>query len=184
MSKRGNPEKAALLVIDVQTGVVANSWQRDDIVHNIGSIVGHARACDVPVIWIQHESEDLPRDSAQWQLVPELVPSEGETHIYKEYSDSFANTNLASVLEDLDIGHLVISGAQTNACVRATTYRAAGEGYDVTLVADAHTTEDISWDGIELQAKSMIDDLNLTLQFIDWPGQKVTSEPTDTILKR
>lgn len=183
MATRGNEDNAALLVIDVQQGVVANGWRRDDVVDNCRKMVDHARTSEVPVIWIQHEAEDLPRDSDEWQLVPELVPADGETRIYKEYSDSFAGTELAAILDDLDIGHLVISGAQTNACVRATTYRAAGEGFDVTLVQDAHTTEDISWDGVELAAESMINDLNLTLQFIDWPGQDVTSAPTSTILE-
>ena len=183
MATRGNENNAALLVIDVQKGVVADSWNRDEVIENCVKMVEHARASDVPVIWIQHEADDLPRDSNEWQLVEELVPAEGETRVYKEYSDSFAQTGLGKILEDLDVGHLVISGAQTNACVRATTYRAAGEGFDVTLVEDAHTTEDISWDNVELSAESMIKDLNLTLKFIDWPGQDVTSVPTSTILK-
>ncbi len=67
--------------------------------------------------------------------------------------------------------------------MRATTYRAAGEGYDVTLVADAHTTESIDWDGIQLEAESMINDLNLTMQFLEWPNQKVTSADTAAILQ-
>ena len=183
MATRGNENNAALLVIDVQQGVVTNSWKRDDVIENCQKMVDHARASEVPVIWIQHEAEDLVRDSDEWQLVPELVPMDGETRIYKEYSDSFAATDLGAILEELDVGHLVISGAQTNACVRATTYRAASEGFDVTLVQDAHTTEDISWDGIELNAEAMINDLNLTLQFIDWPDQDVTSVPTSTILE-
>lgn len=183
MAKRGNPEKSALLVIDVQNGVVTGGYNRDEVVQNISKMVDHARACDVPVIWIQHQAEDLVRDSDEWQMVPELVPNDGEAHVYKEYSDSFADTDLSSILDDLGIGHLVISGAQTNACVRATTYRAAGEGYDVTLVQDAHTTEDLQWDQYDLKAKSMIDDLNLTLQFIDWPEQNVTSAPTAKILE-
>lgn len=183
MATRGNEGKSALLVIDVQNGVVENSWRKDEVIANCAKMVEHARASDVPVIWIQHQAEDLPRDSDAWQLVPELVPAEGEAHIYKEYSDSFANTNLGEMLDDLGIGHLVISGAQTNACVRATTYRAAGEGYDVTLVADAHTTESIDWDGIQLEAESMINDLNLTMQFLEWPNQKVTSADTAAILQ-
>lgn len=183
MANRGNADKAALLVIDVQNGVVANSWRRDEVIQNCLKMVDHARASEVPVIWIQHEGEELVRGSDEWQLVLELVPADGETRIYKEYSDSFAATDLNHILDDLDIGHLVISGAQTNACVRATTYRAAGEGFDVTLVTDAHTTEDISWDGIELNAESMINDLNLTMQFLDWPGQDVTSMPTKKILE-
>lgn len=183
MATRGNENNAALLVIDVQQGVVANSWQRDEVVENCRKMVDHARDSEVPVIWIQHEADDLPRDSDDWHLVPDLVPVDGEARIYKEYSDSFAATDLIKILTDLDIGHLVISGAQTNACVRATTYRAASEGFDVTLVQDAHTTEDISWDGIELSAEAMINDLNLTLQFIDWPNQEVTSAPTSAILE-
>lgn len=183
MATRGNENNAALLVIDVQNGVVANNWKRDAVIENISKMVDHARKSEVPVIWIQHEAEDLPRDSDEWQLVAELVPTEDEARVYKEYSDSFADTDLGKVLEDLDIGHLVVSGAQTNACVRATTYRAASEGFDVTLVQDAHTTEDLSWDGVELHAEAMINDLNLTLQFIDWPNQEVTSAPTSTILE-
>lgn len=183
MATRGNEDNAALLVIDVQNGVVANAWQRDDVVENIGKMVEHARHSSVPVIWIQHEDEDLARDSEQWQLVADLVPEDSETRIYKQYSDSFANTDLSKILADLDVGHLVISGAQTNACVRATTYRAAAEGFDVTLVEDAHTTEDIDWDGVNLQAESMINDLNLTLKFIGWPGQDVTSVPTSAVLE-
>lgn len=183
MATRGNVDNAALLVIDVQKGVVADSWNRDDVIANCAKMVDHARASEVPVIWIQHEAEDLPRDSDEWQFVDELVPADGETRIYKEYSDSFAQTELGKILEDLDVGHLVISGAQTNACVRATTYRAAGEGFDVSLVEDAHTTEDLSWDGVDLKAEAMIQDLNLTLKFIDWPGQDVTSVPTSTVLE-
>lgn len=182
MATRGNENNAALLVIDVQKGVVANSWKRDEVIENCRKMVEHARASEVPVIWIQHEDEELARDSDAWQLVPELVPLEGEARVYKEYSDSFAGTELGQILEELDIGHLVVSGAQTNACVRATTYRAASEGFDVTLVQDAHTTEDLSWDGVELNAEAMINDLNLTLQFINWPNQDVTSAPTSAIL--
>lgn len=182
MATTGNPDKAALLVIDVQNNVVADAWHRDDVVANINKLVDHARSSEIPVIWIQHQAEDLPRDSEAWQLVPELTPTANELHIYKEYSDSFAATDLRQTLDELGIGHLVITGAQTNACVRATTYRSAAEGYDVTLVGDAHTTEDIAWNEYDLKAKSMIDDLNLTLSFIDWPGQKVQSVATDEVL--
>lgn len=183
MATRGNENNAALLVIDAQNGVITNGWNSKTVIENCAKMVDHARNCKVPVIWIQHQDEEMPRDSDTWQLVPQLVPTEGEAHIFKEYCDSFAETDLDKILKDLDIGHLVISGAATSACVRATTYRAAGEGFDVTLVEDAHTTEDISWDGIELSAESMINDLNLTLKFVDWPGQDVSSVPTSTVLE-
>lgn len=182
MTNRGDKNKSALLVIDVQNGVVASGWNKDQVIANVARLVDHARKSDVPVIWIQHQAEDMPRDSEEWQWVPELVPNDGEIRVYKEYSDSFAATDLPQILEDLGVGHLVVAGAQTNACIRATTYRAIGEGYDVTLVGDAHTTEDISWDGIDLNAESMINDLNLTFQFVEWPGQSVSTKLTEDIL--
>lgn len=182
MATRGDDQKSALLVIDVQNGVMANGWNKDQVITNVASVVDHARNSDIPIIWIQHEAEDLPRDSEKWQWVPELVPAEGERHVYKKYSDSFADTDLPKILDDLGVGHLVVTGAQTNACIRATTYRAVGEGYDVTLVGDAHTTEDLSWEGIELNAESMINDLNLTFGFVEWPNQSVSTRLTKEIL--
>lgn len=182
MAKRGNEQKSALLVIDVQNGVMTSGWNKDQVIKNVAKVVEHSRSSDIPVIWIQHEAEDMPRDSDEWQWVPELVPAEGEIRVYKKYSDSFADTDLPKILEDLGVGHLVIAGAQTNACIRATSYRAVGEGFDVTLVGDAHTTEDLSWEGIELDAESMVNDLNLTFSFVEWPGQTVATKLTEEIL--
>ncbi len=62
----------------------------------------------------------------------------------KNYGDSFEDTTLESTLGQLGIGHLVVAGAQTDQCVRSTIHGGFARGYDVTLVADAHTTEDLS----------------------------------------
>jgi hypothetical protein len=45
-------------------------------------------------------------------------------------------------LVERGVGHLVVVGAQTDACFRSTIHGAFTRGYDVTLVGDAHTTED------------------------------------------
>jgi nicotinamidase-related amidase len=63
----------ALLVIDVQNGVVAYAYDRDAVIANIHTLVERARAEDVPVVWVQHSDDQLPRDSESWQYVPELV---------------------------------------------------------------------------------------------------------------
>ena len=67
-----------------------------------------------------------------------------EPRIEKDYGDSFEATALGDVLADLGVGHVVVTGAQTDACVRATLHGAFVRGYDVTLVSDAHTTEDLT----------------------------------------
>jgi nicotinamidase-related amidase len=137
-----NRPNTALLVIDVQTGVVEGNHERDAVVANVGSLVEKARQEQVPVVWVQHSSEELAKGSDAWRIVPELSPADAEPLVEKEYGDSFEATNLETVLSDLGVGRLVVVGAQTDACVRSTLHGAFARGYDATLVSDAHTTED------------------------------------------
>jgi nicotinamidase-related amidase len=137
-----NRPNTALVVIDVQNGVVEGAHERDAVVANVGSLVEKARRERVPVVWVQHASEQLVRGSEEWRIVPELSPGEAEPLVEKSYGDSFEDTTLEEVLSGLGVGRLVVVGAQTDACVRSTLHGAFVRGYDATLVSDAHTTED------------------------------------------
>jgi nicotinamidase-related amidase len=137
-----NRPNTALLVVDVQKGVVAGNHDRDTVVANVGALVEKARGSDVPVVWVQHNDEGLARGSEEWQIVPELSPHETEPIVEKSYGDSFEDTDLETVLSGLGVGRLVVAGAQTDACIRSTLHGALARGYDATLVSDAHTTED------------------------------------------
>jgi nicotinamidase-related amidase len=134
----------ALLVIDVQTGVVGGAHERDAVVANVGTLVEKARLERVPVVWVQHSDDGLAKGSDDWQIVPELTPGDGEPLVEKTYGDSFEETSLESVLAGLGVGRLVVVGAQTDECIRSTLHGAIVRGYDATLVSDAHTTEDQS----------------------------------------
>jgi nicotinamidase-related amidase len=134
----------ALLVIDVQQGVVAEAHERDAVVANIRTLVDRARDEHVPVVWVQHSSEQLAQGSAAWQYVPELTRLDSEPLVHKTFGDSFEGTDLEEVLARAGTGRLVVTGAQTDACIRSTIHGAFTRGYDVTLVGDAHTTEDLS----------------------------------------
>jgi nicotinamidase-related amidase len=144
MTTLENRPNTAVLVIDVQNGVVGGAHERDSVVANVGSVVDKARDADVPVVWVQHASDGLQPGSEEWQIVPELSPGDGEPHVDKRYPDSFEETSLESVLSDLGVGRLVVVGAQTDECVRSTLHGALVRGYDATLVSDAHTTEDLT----------------------------------------
>src|SRR6185295_18467113 len=128
----------ALLVVDVQNGVMRASIASAAVVANIGALVEKARAAGVEVVWVQHTSEELPRDSETWQYVPELVRREQEPLVHKTYGDSFEDTTLEAELATRGIGKLLVAGAQTDACIRATLHGAITRGYDATLVSDAH----------------------------------------------
>jgi nicotinamidase-related amidase len=68
----------ALLVIDVQNDIVAGGHNRDDVIANIAVLVDKARAGNVPVVWVQHSSDEVPRGSDGWRYVPELTQEESE----------------------------------------------------------------------------------------------------------
>ena len=142
MTTLQNRPNTALLVVDVQKGVVEGSTERDAVVANVGSLVEKAREAQVPVVWVQHSDEHLIKGSDNWQIVPELTPGEEEPLVEKSYGDSFEDTTLETVLSGLGVGRLVVAGAQTDECIRSTLHGAFVRGYDATLVSDAHTTED------------------------------------------
>ena len=144
MTTLENRPNTALLVIDVQNGVVGGAYERDTVVANVAAVVENARAEKAPVVWVQHSSDDLVEESEQWTIVPELSPDASEPLVQKRYPDSFEETTLESVLADLAVGRLVVVGAQTDECVRSTLHGAVVRGYDVMLVSDAHTTDDLS----------------------------------------
>src|SRR5947209_12995633 len=144
MTTLDNRPKTALLVIDVQNGVVNGNHERDAVVANVGSLVEKARRERVPVVWVQHSDNGLARGSDQWRIVTELTPGEAEPLVEKNYGDSFEDTTLETVLSGLGVGRHVVVGAQTHMCVRSTLHGAFARGYDATLVSDAHTTEDLT----------------------------------------
>jgi nicotinamidase-related amidase len=142
MTTLKNRPKTALLVIDVQNGVVDGNFERDAVVANVGSLVAKARRENVPVVWVQHSDNGLARGTDKWRIVPELNPGDAEPLVEKNYGDSFEDTSLENVLSGLEVGRLVVVGAQTDMCIRSTLHGAFARGYDATLVSDAHTTED------------------------------------------
>lgn len=166
----------ALLVIDVQNGVVANAHDRDRVIANINTLVDKARSEDVPVIWVQHSSDELPKGAENWQYVPELVRDDSEPVVHKEYGDSFEDTNLEALLAERGVGRLVVTGAQTDACIRSTLHGGFTRGYDVTLVADAHTTDDYSEYGLPTPDK-VIAHTNMYWSYQEAPGRRGGSVP-------
>ena len=74
--------------------------------------------------------------------MPELSRGDSEPLVHKNYGDSFEATELESLLAEREVGRLIVTGAESDACIRSTLHGAFTRGYDVTLVGDAHTTSD------------------------------------------
>lgn len=171
MTSLENRPGTALLVIDMQQGVVANAYQRDRVIANIQTLVDKARAQDVPVLWVQHSDEEMPIGSDGWAYVPELERRETEPLVHKTYGDSFEATDLEERLAERGVGRLVITGAQTEACIRSTLHGALVRGYDATLVSDAHTSEDMREWGLPVSPEQSIAYTNMYWSWAAAPGR-------------
>ncbi len=170
----------ALLVVDVQNDVVSGAHNRDAVVANIAALVGRARSEHVPVVWVQHTDEGLPEGSEGWRYVPELEIADSEPVVHKHYGDSFEETDLEGVLAARRVGRLIVTGAQTDACIRSTLHGAIVRGYDATLVEDAHTTEDLSPYGAPTPEK-VIDHTNLYWRYHTAPGRTAGTVSTEAV---
>ena len=181
MTTLENRKNTALLVIDVQVDVVGEAYQRDETVGRIGTLVEAARTAGTPVVWVQHSDAELQRETPGWEIVPELQPRESEAVVHKSYGDSFEATDLEAVLGAEGVGHLVVAGAESDACIRSTIHGAFTRGYDVTLVGDAHTSGDRSAWGAP-PPESVIAHMNLYWQFQDAPERTASVVNTNDVV--
>jgi nicotinamidase-related amidase len=178
-SLRDRPN-TALLVVDVQNNVVAGAYRRDEVIANIRDLVGKARAAHVPVVWVQHNSDNLVEGSEGWQYVPELPRDDSEPLVHKTHGDSFEDTTLESELAERGVGRLIVMGAQSDACIRSTLHGAFTRGYDTVLVGDAHTTEDLTEYGLP-PVEQVIAHTNMTWTWQTGPGRTASVVDTDAV---
>lgn len=180
MTTLSDRPNTALMVIDVQNDVMAEAYERDAVVANVGVLVDRARAEGVPVVWVQHSDEGMVQGSAGWEYVPELVRTESEPLVHKTYGDAFEDTDLEQVLAEAGVGRLIVAGAETDACIRSTIHGAFARGYDVTLVGDAHTTGDQSAWGAP-PPSVVIAHINLYWQYQRAPGRTAGVTQTEDV---
>ncbi|WP_371318673.1 cysteine hydrolase family protein [Pseudomonas sp. sia0905] len=138
----------ALIVIDVQEGLFGPEPKpafSSDIIARINTLTQRARQHGVPVIFVQHEAttgEHLTYGSEAWQLACGLVTDERDSFVRKTTPDSFLRTDLEAVLKQAGVSQVIVCGYATEFCVDTTVRRAAGLGFEVILISDAHTTHD------------------------------------------
>jgi nicotinamidase-related amidase len=125
----------ALLVVDVQTGVIdwsEPSCNGGEVLANIKELLTKARASGTPIIYVQHDGYEggrLEPGTSGWEIHPAVAPAEGETVVRKRASDSFYETTLRQELDGRGIKHLVVVGCRTQYCVDTTCRRATTLGY-------------------------------------------------------
>ncbi len=145
----------ALLIIDVQNAILAGKGRPerqphmdaalDETAARLHMLQERARAAGAPVVLVQHDGDEEHRlavGTHGWAIRDEIAPVAGDVVVHKKSCDSFFETDLAERLKERSATHLVIGGCMSEFCVDTTVRRAVSLGYDVTLVADGHTTAD------------------------------------------
>ncbi|OWO91916.1 cysteine hydrolase [Rhizobium esperanzae] len=145
----------AFLIIDVQIAILSGKATPerqpevdsalDETVARLALLKEKARQAGVPVVLVQHDGDSghrLAVDTPGWALRREIAPQTGEVVVRKKSADSFFGTDLPDRLQERSVTHLIVGGCMSQFCVDTTVRRAVSLGYDVTLVADGHTTGD------------------------------------------
>ncbi len=132
----------ALLVIDVQrvymepTPMVTSDG--NDLISKCQGLIRQAREAAVPVVYVQHRSDDQPDDPELIGIHPDLAPANGEPVIQKHFGSAFLKTTLESTLSEIGADQLHVCGLATFGCVNATVMCALCKDYDVHVIQDAH----------------------------------------------
>ncbi|HZF37915.1 MAG TPA: cysteine hydrolase family protein [Blastocatellia bacterium] len=174
--------KTALLVIDVQVGIIDHfpSYNKDQVLKNINDLLTKARAARVPVIYLRHDGgkgHPLEAHTDGWPIHQRVAPVDGEPIVEKRSCSSFYETPLQAMLDEAGISHLIVTGCKTEYCIDTACRHATTLGYDVTLIGDAHTTIDNDL----LKAGQIIAHHNLALNGFNSGKHTVTVKPASEI---
>ena len=103
--------------------------------------------------------------------MPELIPLPDEIRLEKHFNSSFEQTDLEQTLARLGISRIVLAGGMTSWCIQSTAYAALDRGYDLTVLKDAHTTEDIELDkGEMIKAADIVTEFNIVMRWVSYPN--------------
>lgn len=159
-----DPARLALIVYDMQVGIVSQIKNGREIVAKVGEVLGAARRAGIRVVFTRHMS--LPKelmgvfqyrmamawqrakspddvkpiflpDSPAFQIVPELKPLPSEAVFDKITMSAFEGTPLDIVLRDCAINAFAIVGIATEIGIEPTVRHGADLGYIPVIVTDA-----------------------------------------------
>ncbi|UCZ74457.1 isochorismatase family protein [Dickeya zeae] len=165
-----------LIVVDMQNGVFATPrYQQEGVVERINQLIDAADQ----TIFIQHTDADMLPGSEAWQVLPSLHRPANAISVTKTACDAFYRTELAQILDRLQVKHFTLCGCATDYCVDATIKNAASRGYAQTVAGDAHTTADRR----AVSAAQLIDQHNDVWRDFIIPGNTLLVKDTAVILQ-
>lgn len=149
--------KTALLVMDMQEGIVNRYLQTSDLLTPVISSIDAARAASIPVIYVtvafrpgypeispnnkmfaatrqRQASSSAPMFSME--IHPAIAPQPTDIVVTKRRVSAFSGSDLELILRAQGISHLVLCGIATSGVVLSTLREAADKDYQLTVLAD------------------------------------------------
>lgn len=154
----------ALIVVDLQNDYFeGGKWQLEGTeaaAENAAALITHFREQGLPVVHVRHEfpSEDAPffaPNSEGAKVHSSVVENDGESVIVKCQINSFRETNLKEVLDDLGVESVTVCGAMSHMCIDAVVRAAADYGYTCTVAHDACATLALEFNGVTVPASQV-----------------------------
>ncbi len=143
---------SALLVMDVQHGILDRIPDKDAYLARVRATVQMARQKAVPVRFVvvgfrpgMPEASARNRGFAAYKQQgstlftdprPAISPEEGDVVITKRRVSAFTGSDLEVVLRSGDVQHLVLCGISTSGVVLSTLREAADKDYRLTVLSD------------------------------------------------
>ncbi|MFT8824449.1 MAG: cysteine hydrolase family protein [Liquorilactobacillus mali] len=137
------PLADALLTIDFQNGVCKGPTPVVDLencIYKINKRIALYRQSEKPIIFVQHNDNELVKDQRDWLIINELNTKNDDYYVQKRHANSFYKTTLKTILDENTVNTIEICGAQTEYCVDTTIKMAHGLGYKLQMVRGTATT--------------------------------------------
>ena len=157
-----NTQNTALLVMDMQGGILANLPDPAPLADNVAKAIDSARTRNIPVIYVvvgfrpglpeisdnnkvfsaSRERFTAMGMDAFMKIHPNLTPRDGEVTVIKRRFSAFTGSDLEVILRSFGVQHIVLSGVSTSGVVLSTTREAADKDYRITVLADCCADSD------------------------------------------
>jgi len=155
-------QQTALLVMDVQAGIVANFAKDTQLISHIQTAIAAARKKKLPIMYVKvtfregfpevssnnksfsmiKNRSDLFKDKKARDIHPDVAPIAGDIIVEKRRVSAFTGSDLEVILRSQNISHVILCGIATSGVVLSTLREAADKDYQITVLSDCCTDSD------------------------------------------
>lgn len=157
-----NIQNSALLVMDMQDGILQNFSEASALLSSVAKAINHARNKTIPVIYVRvgfrQGAPEISMNNKSFsaggssfaamdmeafmKIHSGIAPQANEIVVTKRRVSAFTGSDLEVVLRSKNIHHIILTGISTSGVVLSTIREAADKDYRITVLSDACADRD------------------------------------------